>query len=96
MKCSRPFNFAPGPSQMPEEVLLRLREEMMNWKESGMSVLELPHRGSYFQEILDETAALGAKLLGLPSSHSLVFMQGGARAQNALIPLNLLGEKKKV
>tara|TARA_E500000178_G_scaffold356701_1_gene437470 strand:- start:80575 stop:81639 length:1065 start_codon:yes stop_codon:yes gene_type:complete len=80
---------------MPEEVLLRLREEMMNWKESGMSVLELPHRGSYFQEILDETAALGAKLLGLPSSHSLVFMQGGARAQNALIPLNLLGEKKK-
>ena len=89
---SRPYNFGPGPSQMPVSVLKRVSEEMMNWRNSGMSVMELPHRGKLFEKLLDETLELGTNLLGLPDSHNLIFMQGGARGQNAIIPLNILNE----
>ncbi len=77
---------------MPFSVLERVSKEMMNWRNSGMSVMELPHRGRLFVELLDETLELGSSLLGLPDSHRLIFMQGGARGQNAIIPLNLLNE----
>ena len=77
---------------MPVSVLKRVSEEMMNWCNSGMSVMELPHRGKLFEKLLDETLELGTNLLGLTDSHKLIFMQGGARGQNAIIPLNILNE----
>ena len=91
----RPFNFGAGPAQLPEQVLRRLSEEAINWKGSGMAVAELPHRGKLFQEIIDETKLLIRSLLGLPDSFEVMFMQGGARGQNAIIPMNLLNENKK-
>ena len=86
----RPFNFGAGPAQLPEQVLRRLSKEAINWKGSGMAVAELPHRGKLFQEIIDETKLLIRSLLGLPDSFEVMFMQGGARGQNAIIPMNLL------
>ena len=91
----RPFNFGAGPAQLPEQVLRRLSVEAINWKGSGMAVAELPHRGKLFQEIIEETKLLTASLLGLPDSFEVMFMQGGARGQNAIIPMNLLNENKK-
>ena len=91
----RPFNFGAGPAQLPEQVLRRLSVEAINWKGSGMAVAELPHRGKLFQEIIEETKLLTASLLSLPDSFEVLFMQGGARGQNAIIPMNLLNENKK-
>ena len=91
----RPFNFGAGPAQLPEQVLRRLSTEAINWKRSGMAVAELPHRGKFFQEIIEETKILTISLLGLPDSFEVMFMQGGARGQNAIIPMNLLNENKK-
>ena len=91
----RPFNFGAGPAQLPDQVLRRLSEDAINWKGSGMAVAELPHRGKLFQEIIDETKLLIISLLGLSDSFEVLFMQGGARGQNAIIPMNLLNENKK-
>ena len=91
----RPFNFGAGPAQLPEQVLRRLSAEAINWKRSGMAVAELPHRGKFFQEIIEETKLLTSSLLGLPNNFEVLFMQGGARGQNAIVPMNLLDENKK-
>lgn len=91
----RPFNFGAGPAQLPEQVLRRLSVEAVNWKGSGMAVAELPHRGKLFQEIIEETKLLTKSLLGLPDSFEVMFMQGGARGQNAIVPMNLLNDNKK-
>ena len=88
----RPYNFGPGPAQLPDEVLIKASDELMNWKSTGMSSMELGHRGSDFKQIISRATESATKLLNLPSTHKLLFMQGGARGQNAIVPMNLLNE----
>jgi phosphoserine aminotransferase len=91
----RPFNFAAGPSMLPESVLQRAADEMLNWHGSGMSVMEMTHRGADYQGLFEKVMADFRRLLALPDHYKILFMQGGATAQNALIPMNLLGENRK-
>ncbi|SDV51098.1 3-phosphoserine/phosphohydroxythreonine transaminase [Chitinasiproducens palmae] len=90
----RPFNFSAGPATLPVEVLEQAASEMLDWRGSGMSVMEMSHRGKEYMEIhqtaLDDLRAL----LEIPASHRILFTQGGAIAENALIPLNLLGARQ--
>ena len=92
---SRPFNFAPGPAVLPEPVLARAAQEMLSWGGTGMSVMEMTHRGPLFSRIHEKALADFRALLGLGPDHEVLFMQGGATAQNAIIPMNLLGVNAK-
>ncbi len=87
---TRVFNFSAGPAALPESVLREAAEEMLDWQGSGMSVMEMSHRGREFISIADEAAALLRELLAVPANYKLLFMQGGAIAENAIVPMNLL------
>ena len=87
------YNFSPGPAVLPKPVLERAQAEMLNWRDSGMSVMEMSHRGKEFTSILEKTEADLRTLLNIPSNYKVLFLQGGAIAENAMIPLNLLGDK---
>lgn len=89
----RPWNFSAGPSKFPEAVLHKAAAEMLDWHGSGMSVMEMSHRGKEFMQIRDEAEQDLRDLLQVPDNFAVLFMQGGAQAQNALVPLNLLGLK---
>jgi phosphoserine aminotransferase len=89
----RIFNFSAGPAVLPEPVLRRAAEEMMDWHGSGMSVMEMSHRGKEFISIANKTEADLRTLLAIPGNYKVLFLQGGAIAENALIPMNLLGNK---
>lgn len=86
----RVFNFAAGPSIMPEEALLRAQSEMLSFGDSGMSVMEMTHRGAVFSEIFSETKAKLRSALNIPDSYEILFLQGGATLQFASIPMNLI------
>jgi len=86
----RVFNFSPGPAVLPEEVLRRAAEEMLDWHGSGMSVMEMSHRGKEFIGIAAKAEADLRTLLAIPQSYRVLFLQGGAMAENAIIPMNLL------
>lgn len=88
---SRPWNFSAGPAALPLEVLEQAAAEMTDWQGSGMSVMEMSHRGAQFTQIRDETEADLRQLLNVPQDYEVLFMQGGATAENAIIPLNLIG-----
>jgi phosphoserine aminotransferase len=90
----RPFNFSAGPAALPEEVLRQASEEMLDWHGAGMSVMEMSHRGKEFTQIATQAEADLRELLAVPANYKILFMQGGAIAENAIIPLNLLGAKK--
>ncbi len=90
----RVFNFSAGPAVLPESVLRRAADEMQDWHGSGMSVMEMSHRGKEFISILEKSEADFRQLLNISSDYSVLFLQGGALAMNALIPMNLLGDKK--
>ncbi|MBX3687371.1 MAG: aminotransferase class V-fold PLP-dependent enzyme, partial [Rhodocyclaceae bacterium] len=90
---SRVFNFSAGPAVLPEEVLRQAAEEMLDWKGSGMGVMEMSHRGKEFMSIYEAAEANLRELLAVPANFRILFMQGGAIAENAIIPLNLLGER---
>ena len=92
---TRPFNFSPGPAALPEPVLRRCAEEMLDWHGSGMSVMEMSHRGKEFMSIYHETHALLRELLVVPDNYKLLFLQGGAIGQNAIVPMNLLRGKTR-
>ena len=85
----RVFNFAAGPAMLPVEVLDRVREELEDWQGSGMSVMEVSHRSEAFVAVAEELEALLRELAGIPSHYDVLFLQGGATAQFAGIPLNL-------
>ena len=85
----RPYNFSAGPAAMPEEVLRQAADEMLDWHGTGMSVMEMSHRSDSFGSILHGAEQDLRELLGVPQGHAVLFMQGGALAQNALVPLNL-------
>lgn len=87
----RPWNFSAGPSAMPESVLQQAAAEMLDWHGSGMSVMEMSHRGTQFMEICSQAEEDLRGLLGITEDYAVLFMQGGATAENAIIPLNLLG-----
>ncbi|MGN0185778.1 MAG: aminotransferase class V-fold PLP-dependent enzyme, partial [Aristaeellaceae bacterium] len=88
----RVFNFAAGPSTMPEEALRTAAQEMLCYGSSGMSVMEMSHRSKMYSEIFDETVALTRELMHIPDSYAVLWLQGGATGQFAAIPMNLLGE----
>lgn len=88
---ARPWNFSAGPSVLPQDVLTQAAQEMLDWHGSGMSVMEMSHRGSEFTQICDEAEADLRELLGVSDDYAVLFMQGGATAENAIVPLNLIG-----
>jgi phosphoserine aminotransferase len=90
----RVFNFSAGPAVLPEAVLQRAAEEMLDWRGSGMSVMEMSHRGKEFMSIAHSAEANFRQLLGIPSNYKVLFLQGGAMAMNALVPMNLLGKHR--
>jgi phosphoserine aminotransferase len=92
---TRVFNFSPGPATLPEPVLRKAAEEMLDWHGSGMSVMEMSHRGKEFIAIHAEAEALARELLGIPSNYKVLFMQGGAIGENAIVPMNLIGKSGK-
>ncbi len=87
---SRVFNFAAGPAMMPEEALERAAAEMLSYKGTGMSVMEMSHRSSAYQEIFDRTVNLLRELMGIPDEYEVLLLQGGATGQFAAVPMNLL------
>lgn len=89
----RVFNFSAGPAVLPEEVLYQVRDEMLDWRGQGMSVMEMSHRGKAFVSILEEAEADLRQLLDVPVGYKVLFLQGGASAQFSMVPLNLLGDK---
>ena len=93
---TRVFNFSAGPAVLPEPVLRQAAEEMLDWHGSGMSVMEMSHRGKEF--IVDPRRGRGLlrELLGVPANYKVLFLQGGAIGQNAFVPMNLLRGKRSV
>lgn len=87
---SRVFNFAAGPAMMPEEALERAAAEMLSYKGTGMSVMEMSHRSSAYQEIFDRTVNLLRELMEIPDEYEVLLLQGGATGQFAAVPMNLL------
>jgi len=86
----RVHNFSAGPAALPEPVLRQAAEEMLDWHGSGMSVMEMSHRGKHFTAIAEEAETLLRELLAVPANYRILFMQGGAIAENAIVPMNLL------
>ena len=88
----RVFNFSPGPATLPEAVLRQAADEMLDWHGSGMSVMEMSHRGKEFIAIHAEAENLLRELMGIPANYKVLFMQGGAIGENAIVPMNLIGK----
>jgi len=86
---SRVFNFSAGPAAVPVEVLEQLRDEMLEWRGEGMSVMEMSHRGKAFVSIAAQAEADLRELLAVPADYKVLFLQGGATAQFAAVPMNL-------
>lgn len=85
----RPFNFSAGPAAMPEVVLQRAAADMLDWNGSGMSVMEMSHRGREFVSICEQAEADLRSLLAVPDHFHVLFMQGGGLGENAIVPMNL-------
>jgi len=90
---ARPWNFSAGPSAIPEPVLQQAAAEMLDWHGSGMSVMEMSHRGKQFVQICDEAENDLRELLNAPADYAILFMQGGATAENAIVPMNLIDRR---
>ena len=91
---TRIYNFSAGPAVLPEEVLAQAAAEMLDWHGSGMSVMEMSHRGKEFIAIAEAAEADFRELLAIPANYKVLFLQGGATAQFAMVPMNLLRGKK--
>ena len=94
MANERVFNFSAGPSTLPVEVLQAIANEMLNYNNSGMSVMEMSHRSSSYLEVFDETKALLKKVMNIPDNYKILFLHGGATQQFSTLPLNLMKNKK--
>lgn len=92
---ARIYNFSAGPSMLPEEVLKQASAEMLDYKGSGMSVMEMSHRSKVYDEIIKNTEALFRSVLGIPDNYKVLFLQGGATMQFAMVPMNLLVKNGK-
>ena len=87
---SRVYNFSAGPAVLPEEVLREAAEEMLDYRGTGMSVMEMSHRSKTYQAIIDEAEADLRELMGIPENYKVLFLQGGASQQFAMIPMNFM------
>lgn len=87
------FNFSPGPATLPEAVLRQAQAEMLDWRGTGMSVMEVSHRGDDFLSLVTETEHTLRALLNIPAHYKVLFLPGGARLQFAMVPINLLQGK---
>ncbi|NJO14987.1 MAG: 3-phosphoserine/phosphohydroxythreonine transaminase [Thioploca sp.] len=87
---SRVYNFSAGPAMLPEPVLQQAQAELLDWQNSGMSVMEMSHRGKEFMAIAEQAEADLRELLAIPANYKVLFLQGGASLQFAMVPLNLL------
>ena len=90
---SRVYNFSAGPAVLPESVLQEAADEMLDYRGTGMSVMEMSHRSKAYQTIIDEAEAYSRTLMGIPDNYKVLFMQGGASQQFAMIPMNLMKNK---
>ncbi len=90
MKYGRTYNFSAGPAMMPEPVLEEIRDEMMNYRGSGMCVMEMSHRSKVFEEIIQEAEKDLRELMGIPDNYKVLFIQGGGTLQFAMVPMNLM------
>jgi phosphoserine aminotransferase len=90
----RVYNFSAGPSTLPLEILQQAREELLDWRNTGTSVMEISHRSKDFLALAQESESDLRHLLAIPSHYSVLFLQGGARSQFAMVPMNFLGNKK--
>jgi len=89
----RPYNFSSGPATFPTEVLQQAQAEMLDWQGSGMCVMEMSHRSPEFQSIIQQAEQDVRELLNIPDNYHVLFLQGGASSQFAMVPMNLLGDK---
>ena len=87
------YNFSAGPAVLPHDVLMQVQAELVDWHGSGMSVMEMSHRGKEFMGIAAEAEADLRELMGIPSNYKVLFLQGGASSQFAMVPMNLLRGK---
>ncbi len=85
----RVYNFNPGPAALPLEVLQQAQAEMLDFKGTGMSVMEISHRSKEFEEVIHTAEADLRELLGIPANYKVLFLQGGASLQFAMLPMNL-------
>ena len=90
---ARVYNFSAGPAVLPEEVLQEAANEMLDYRGSGMSVMEMSHRSKTYQAIIDEAEADLRDLMNIPDNYKVLFLQGGASQQFAMIPMNLMKNK---
>ena len=90
---TRVYNFSAGPSMLPEAVLKQAQSELLDFQGSGMSVMEMSHRGKHFSLIAQELEQDLRDLMRIPDNYRVLFLQGGASAQFSFIPQNLLGDK---
>ena len=92
---SRVYNFSAGPANLPEEVLKQAQQEMLDWRGTGMSVMEMSHRGKAYMSIAEKAEADLRELMAIPDNYKVLFLQGGASSQFAMVPINLLAGKTK-
>ncbi len=92
---SRVYNFSAGPAALPEDVLKKAQQEMLDWQGTGMSVMEMSHRGKAFMSIAEKAEADLRELMQIPQNYKVLFLQGGASSQFAAVPINLMGGNRK-
>lgn len=92
---ARIYNFSAGPAVLPEEVLKKAADEMLDYKGCGMSVMELSHRGKEFKQIFQDAESTLRQIMDIPQNYKVLFLQGGASLQFAMVPLNLTAKNKK-
>jgi len=92
---SRVYNFSAGPSMLPLPVLEKAQQDLLNYKGSGMSVMELSHRSAEFTEVITEAEQLLRELMQVPENYKVLFLQGGASQQFAMVPMNIFTKSKK-
>ena len=91
----RVYNFSAGPAMLPEEVLKRAADEMLEYGETGQSVMEMSHRSKEYQAIIDSVEAKLREVMSIPENYNVLFLQGGASSQFAMVPLNLMNKSGK-
>src|SRR5579872_6329296 len=89
----RVFNFSAGPAMLPTDVLMQAQAEMLDWHGTGMSVMEVGHRGQEFKVIAEQSEADLRELMNIPKHYHVLFLAGGATAHFSMVPLNLMGEQ---
>jgi phosphoserine aminotransferase len=90
------YNFNAGPAMLPEEVLEKAQAELLDWHQTGMSVMEIGHRGEHFKQIAEAAERDLRELMAIPANYKVLFLSGGATTQFAMVPLNLLGKHEVV